>query len=35
MPLKDKIRRSDYIVYNNGSLKDLYLEIDKWADKIL
>ena len=30
MPVKNKIIRANYLIYNNGSLNDLYKEIKKW-----
>ena len=30
MSVENKIIRADYLIYNNGSLNDLYKEIKKW-----
>lgn len=30
MDVETKVSRADYLIYNNGSLKDLYKNIDKW-----
>ena len=30
MPLSEKLRRADKIIYNNGSLQHLYTAIDNW-----
>lgn len=35
MSVKEKIKRADKIIYNNGSLKDLYKEIDKFLKEVL
>lgn len=35
MSVKEKIKRADKIIYNNGSLKDLYKSIDKVLKEIL
>ena len=36
MPLSEKINRADYVIYNNGSLEELKIEIEKllqWLNK--
>ncbi len=35
LPLKDKIKRSDYVIRNNGSLEDLYKTTHEQLDKLL
>ena len=35
MSVKEKIKRADKIIYNNGSLADFYQEIDDWLKEIL
>ena len=35
MPVEEKIKRADKIIYNNGSLNDLYVMIDEWLKEIL
>ena len=35
MAVSEKIKRADKIIYNNGSLSDLYQEIDNWLLEIL
>ncbi len=35
MPVDEKIKRADKIIYNNGSLEELYSSIDKWIDDTL
>ena len=35
MPVEEKIKRADKIIYNNGSLAMLYEYIDKWLEDIL
>ena len=29
IPLVEKIKRADYVIYNNGSLDEVWLDIDK------
>ncbi len=35
MPVEEKIKRADKIIYNNGSLNDLYVMIDNWLKEVL
>ncbi|MBO4920237.1 MAG: dephospho-CoA kinase [Erysipelotrichaceae bacterium] len=35
MPADEKIKRADKIIYNNGSLNDLYVMIDNWLKEVL
>lgn len=35
MPEKDKIKRADFVIYNNGTLEDLQLEVEKIKEEIL
>ena len=35
MSVKEKIKRADKIIYNNGSLAMLYSYIDEWLDSII
>lgn len=35
MPLEEKIKKATRIIYNNGSLDDLYLEVDKYLKEVL
>ena len=35
MPIEEKIKRADKIIYNNGSLAMLYSFIDEWLDSIV
>ncbi len=35
MDISEKIKRADKIIYNNGSLTDLYRLVDDWLDEIL
>ncbi|MBQ6125746.1 MAG: dephospho-CoA kinase [Erysipelotrichaceae bacterium] len=34
MPVEEKIKRADKIIYNNGSLNDLYVMIDNWLKEV-
>ncbi|MBO5526515.1 MAG: dephospho-CoA kinase [Erysipelotrichaceae bacterium] len=35
MPTEEKIKRADKIIYNNGSMEDLYRLVDDWLEEIL
>ena len=35
MSVEEKIKRADKIIYNNGSLNELYENIDMWLDEII
>ena len=35
MSVTEKIKRADKIIYNNGSLDDLYRLVDDWLEEIL
>ena len=35
MPVEEKIKRADKIIYNNGSLNDLHVMIDNWLKEVL
>lgn len=35
MSVEEKIKRADKIIYNNGSLQDMYIELDKFIKDIL
>ena len=35
MDISEKIKRADKIIYNNGSLTDLYRLVDDWLAEIL
>lgn len=35
MSVEEKIKRADKIIYNNGSLDDLYRLVDDWLEEIL
>ncbi|MBQ1483423.1 MAG: dephospho-CoA kinase [Erysipelotrichaceae bacterium] len=35
MSVAEKIKRADKIIYNNGSLNDLYRSVDDWLEEVL
>ena len=35
MPEKDKIKRADFVIYNNGTLEELQVEVEKVKEEIL
>ena len=35
MPVSEKIKRADKIIYNNGSLKELHEALSKWLNEII
>ena len=35
MPEKDKIKRADFVIYNNGTLEELQIEVEKVMEEIL
>ncbi len=34
MPVENKIRRSNTVIYNNGSIEDLYEQIEDWLEEL-
>lgn len=34
MPVSEKMKKADEIIYNNGTLFDLYQKIDEWLNKL-
>ena len=34
MPEKDKIKRADFVIYNNGTLEELQTEVEKTIKEI-
>ena len=35
MPVEEKIKRADKIIYNNGSLEELYAYVDMWLAEVI